>query len=211
MHHGRFGRHRDDHQECHHNHDGGDPGCRHGREDDHRHARGDFWPGGHGPGFGPMRGGRMGRFFEHGDLRLVILSLIAEKPRHGYELIKAIEDRVGGVYSPSPGTIYPALTMLEEQGYLAVAASEGNKKLYTMTAEGSAYLAENRAVVDMLLGRMARANESQGGGPAPQIIRAVENLKLALRLRLSGAPLTTDQIRFITESLDRLAGEIERS
>src|ERR1700691_948695 len=80
---------------------------------------------------GHWRGMRGGRFFDHGDLRFLILKLIADKPRHGYELIKAIEEQFGGAYSPSPGVIYPTLTMLEELGY-AVVTAEGNKKAYTI-------------------------------------------------------------------------------
>ncbi|WP_241911618.1 PadR family transcriptional regulator [Telmatospirillum siberiense] len=155
-----------------------------------------------------MRGGRLGRFFEHGDLRFVVLGLIAEKPRHGYEIIKAIEDSVGGAYSPSPGTIYPTLTLLEEQGYIAMEASEDSKKSYAMTPDGRAFLETNRPIVDALRARMATMTED---GPAPQIIRAMENLKLALRLRLGRGPLTGEQIAHIAEVLDRTAGEIERS
>lgn len=186
--------------------------CGHGDMSDRRHARGNFWPGGeHGHPFGHRRGGRFGRFFEHGDLRLVILHLIAERPRHGYEIIKAIEEMVGGTYSPSPGTIYPALTMLEEQGYAVITPGEGNKKLYAVTEEGKAYLEVNHPTIAALLARMERAGGMQGGGPVPQIIRAVENLKLALRLRLTRGPLTEEQIRVVTEALDRATVEIERS
>ena len=110
-----------------------------------------------------------GRFFAHGDLRLVILNLIAEKPRHGYEIIKAIEDQVGGAYSPSPGVIYPTLTMLEELGHVAVSAGAGAKKLHAITADGQAYLAAYRPAVDALLARMEEASRVHGGGTAPQI------------------------------------------
>lgn len=188
---------------------------------DRRHARDDFLSG-HGHGFGPHgrgfgrdhglgRGGRLGRLFAHGDLRLVILSLIADKPRHGYELIKAIEDMVGGAYSPSPGTIYPALTLLEEQGLIAVGASEGAKKLYAITEEGERHLAQNRPVLDTLLTRLAQVGAARGGETAPPIVRAVENLKLALRLRLTQGPLSEDQVRAVAEALDRAARDIERS
>lgn len=183
--------------------DGGDD-----RQAGRRHAHGDFRQDrGHGGG-GRMRGGRLGRFFEHGDLRFVVLDLIAEKPRHGYEIIKAIEDSVGGAYSPSPGTIYPTLTLLEEQGYIAMEVSPDSKKSYAMTPEGRAFLETNRPIVDALRARMATRSE---GRPAPQIIRAMENVKLALRLRLDRAPLSEDEIRQIAEVLDRTAGEIERS
>ena len=128
----------------------------HNSHNSHRHAGHDrrFARGerrGDGLGFGPMqhrgRGGRsgLGRFFAHGDLRLVILNLIAEKPRHGYEIIKAIEEQVAGAYSPSPGVIYPALTLLEELGYVTVStAPEGGKKLHEITPQGRAFLEANR-------------------------------------------------------------------
>src|SRR5438552_19040211 len=91
------------------------------------------------------RGGRRhSRIFDHGDLRFVILQLIAESPKHGYEIIKAIEDKLGGAYSPSPGVVYPTLTLLEELGYATLSASEGSKKLYSITQEGFAYLDSNR-------------------------------------------------------------------
>ena len=159
----------------------------------------------HGPG------GRRGRVFDHGDLRLVILQLIAEKPRHGYELIKAIEERLAGAYSPSPGVVYPTLTMLEELGHATVASSESGKKLYTITEEGVAFLAQNRAAVDAVFARIAETGAAHGSGKSPQLIRAIENFKLALRLRLSRGSLSEEQIQTIVAAIDRAAGEIERS
>jgi DNA-binding PadR family transcriptional regulator len=131
------------------------------------------------------RGGGLGRFFAHGDLRLVILQLIAEKPRHGYELIKAIEEQVAGAYTPSPGVIYPTLTLLEELGYVTVSTGESAKKLHEITAEGRAFLDANRRTVDALFARMVETSRAHVGGTAPQILRAMENLKLALQLRLA--------------------------
>ena len=156
-------------------------------------------------------GGRRGRVFDHGDLRLVILQLIAEKPRHGYEIIKAIEERLAGAYSPSPGVVYPTLTMLEELGHATVAESEGGKKLYTITEEGQAFLAANKPAVDAVFARIAETGARHGSGQSPQIIRAIENFKLALRLRLSRGTLSEDQIRVIVAAIDHAAGEIERS
>jgi len=159
------------------------------------------------------RGGRLGRFFAHGDLRLVILvilHLIAEKPRHGYEIIKAIEEQVAGAYSPSPGVIYPTLTLLEELGYVTVNAGDGAKKLHEITAEGRAFLDANHRAVDTLLARMAEAIRAHGGGPAPQIIRAMENLKLALRLRLSRGPLSDEQSDAVATVIDAAATGVDR-
>ena len=174
-----------------------------------RHMRGD-WAGRRGePGFRHLRGGR-GRVFDQGDLRLVLLSLIAEKPRHGYEIIKEIEDRVGGAYSPSPGVIYPTLTLLEELGHTRV-SEEGGKKLYTITPEGETALAANKAAVEALIARMSEIRAALGGGPAPQIVRAMHNLRLALRMRLSRGPLSDAQIDAVTRALDQAAQTVERS
>ena len=100
--------------------------------------------GGRGPQ-GRHRGGRIGRFLEHGDLRFIVLALIAEQPRHGYELIKELEDRTGGAYRPSPGVIYPTLALLEDEGFIRPAAGEAGRKLYEATDEGRAALAANQA------------------------------------------------------------------
>ncbi len=151
------------------------------------------------------------RFFAHGDLRLVILRLIAEKPRHGYEIIKEIEERVGGAYSPSPGVIYPTLTLLEELGYVAVSPGEGARKLHEITEAGRAFLAANGPAVEAVFARMAEANEVRGGGPAPQILRAMENLRLALRLRLGRGPLSEAQVAAIADTLDVAATTVERT
>jgi DNA-binding PadR family transcriptional regulator len=178
-----------------------------------RHAHGGFGHGGgrFGGHRGGGRGGRAARVFDHGDLRYVLLHLIAEKPRYGYELIKAIEEQVGGTYSPSPGVIYPTLTLLEELGYLRPETAEGTRKLYSITGEGAGFLAANRALVDAILGRMAEISRTYAGGPAPEIRRALHNLEQALSIRLGKGPLDAAQVHAITEALDRVAGEIEHS
>jgi DNA-binding PadR family transcriptional regulator len=101
---------------------------------------------------------RAGRMLATGDLRLIALALIAEQPRHGYEIIKVLEERTAGWYSPSPGIVYPTLTFLEEAGYVT-AQSDGAKKLYTITDQGQAYLTENRNFVDAVLERLAAVGE----------------------------------------------------
>ena len=119
---------------------------------------GSFWGGrGRHRGGGPFRGGRM---FEQGDLKYVILQLLAEKPRHGYEIIKELEDRFGGSYAPSAGTVYPTLTLLEDLGYASVATEDGGKKVYSITDEGRKYLEENRGVVDDIFERIANIGAS---------------------------------------------------
>jgi DNA-binding PadR family transcriptional regulator len=106
------------------------------------------------------RGFRGGRFFEQGDLKYVILQLLAEKPRHGYEIIKALEEKFGGAYAPSAGAVYPTLAMLEDLGYAVVTPEEGGKKVYAITEEGRKYLSENQGTVDDLFERIADIGSS---------------------------------------------------
>ena len=160
---------------------------------------------------GPFGGRFRGRVFENGDLRFVILKLIAEKPRYGYEIIKAIEERLGGSYAPSPGVVYPTLTLLEELGYVTVTTGDGTKKLHTITGEGTAALEANKASVDALFQRMEQANAVFSRGRAPQIMRAVENFRMSLRMKTSQASLSEEQIREIVEAIDGAARQIERA
>lgn len=164
-------------------------------------------PFGGGPG---GRGhGRGGRFFEHGGLKFVLLALLAERPRHGYELIKEIEDKVGGAYTPSAGVVYPTLTLLEETGLIEVSAAEGNKKLFAVTAAGHEALAANRDLVDALFARMSEAGRQRGGDRDPRLVRAVENLKLALRLKLDGG-LDDARTSALAALLDETVTRIEK-
>lgn len=199
------------HRHPHHEHRHGGHGRRfaHGGHGPGSH---DFGQGRHGRGRGGGRSG-LGRFFAQGDLRLVILHLIAEKPRHGYELIKAIEERVGGAYSPSPGVVYPTLALLEELGHVTASTGDGAgaKKLREITGEGQAFLEANRPAVDALLTRMDEAGRARGGGPAPQVVRAMENLKLALRMRLARGPLSEEQANAVAAALDAAATNVERT
>ena len=129
-----------------------------------RHRRGRFGAFGFGGGRHGIGGGmgpddmRAGRMLAQGDLRLIALALIAEEPRHGYEIIKLVEEKTCDWYSPSPGIVYPTLTYLEEAGYVT-ASTEGSKKLYAITEEGSAYLKANRDIVDAVLDRLTALGE----------------------------------------------------
>lgn len=178
----------------------------HGHHEHGQHHDHDMGRRSHGGGGRSMA---LRRFFAHGDLRLVILHLIAEKPRHGYEIIKAIEDAVGGAYSPSPGVVYPTLTLLEELGYVTISA-DGAKKLHTITAEGLAFIEANRATLDALLERMSHAAGPGRGGRAHAIIRAMENLKVSLRLRMGSSPMTEEQIDAIAAAIDEAARKVEK-
>ena len=160
-----------------------------------------------------MRGGgrRHGRPFDYGELRLVVLAMIAEQPRHGYELMKSLEERMGGSYSPSPGVIYPTLAWLEDMGYVAAAPEEQGRKRYRITPEGEAFRAANQAAIDAVLARIGQAGEGRAAGVPAPVLRAMENLKLALRLRLQRAPLDPAAAETIATTLDTAAQAVERS
>lgn len=189
-----------------------------------------------GRGFtdGPMGGAfRFGRMLADGDLRLIALSLLEKSPRHGYDIIKALEERSGGFYSPSPGVVYPTLTFLEEAGY-AVAQAEGNKKVYSITDAGRAHLEENREAADAILDQMERFGRKMkrarewfdwaGGaaGPMPdrpadprdrpdmteseaELDRARRRLRSLIAVALEG---TEEEQRKVAEVLNRAADEI---
>jgi DNA-binding PadR family transcriptional regulator len=182
-----------------------------------RHGGGFGFGGRHGMGGGDMI--RAGRMLASGDLRLIALALIAEQPRHGYEIIKVLEDKTAGWYSPSPGIVYPTLTFLEETGYVT-AQSEGAKKLYTITAEGRAYLDENRGFVDAVLERLTEwgekvsrmrrrfgADESERNG-LPRLVRAaLDNLRVIAAERLEK---DADAEAKVVDVLARAAQELRR-
>jgi DNA-binding PadR family transcriptional regulator len=182
-----------------HHHNPGRRGHRHDARPrnegpDRRFAR-DPLESGERHGHGPHRHGGRRRLFDYGDLRFILLRMIVDKPAHGYDLIKALEERMGGGYSPSPGVIYPTLTLLEEQGYAGVTV-DGGKKLYRATTEGQARIdaiARERNIL-----------------PPPQIVRALENLKTALRLRLAGGSPAAERIAAIAGAIDAAAAEAER-
>jgi DNA-binding PadR family transcriptional regulator len=168
-------------------------GGRHGSR--HGHRRGGF-----GRGFG---GG--GRFFDHGELRHVVLALLAEQPRHGYDIIRAIDQRTGGAYSPSPGVIYPTLQLLEDVGYAQPATGDDARNSYQITPEGRAFLEENSALIGDIMSRMQRLGRSQAAA-FPAIVNAMDNLKSALR---SGTePWTETEARGVAAAIDTAADSI---
>ena len=154
-----------------------------------------------------------------GDLKLLALALIAEQPRHGYEIIKVIEEKTSGWYSPSPGVVYPTLTYLEEAGYLA-SESEGSKKLYKITPEGESHLKANRDIVDVVLDRlaaigrkMARMRRAFGGegdrSGLPQVVgAAIANLSETAGKRLEGDAASEAKI---VEILLRASNDIKNA
>lgn len=177
-------------------------------EERHRRRHGEF--GGRWEGFEHGFAGGRERFFDTGHLRLVILQLIAEKPSYGYEIMKAIEERLSGGYAPSPGVVYPTLTLLEEEE-LAVSSAEGNKKLYAATEQGKEYLKANSATVKAIFGRMEQARKVFGRGRSPQVMRALMNLRYALKMRVKRGDLSSDQVSKIAEALDAAARAIDEA
>ena len=171
----------------------------------------------------------MQRILGHGDLRFVILALLAEKPSHGYELIKEIGDKSKGQYTPSAGVIYPTLTFLQEGGFATV-TSEDNKNLYTITDAGTIMLAENREIVDAIFERMTfigekmarmqewfgkeemefnarKAGDEQGRSRGGDTIRqAMHELKQALFTRM---PIPTEQQDAVAEIIRRAVAELQ--
>lgn len=192
--------------------------------------------GGWGRHGGGARGGRgwggnafrVGKMLADGDLRVIVLALLADGPRHGYDIIKAIEEKSSGVYSPSPGVVYPTLTYLEEVGY-ASASTDGNKKVYTITDTGRAYLAENRDLADMVLDgiekfgrKMAQARtwwegqrkgsgEARGDRDIPGVIEDVNearrDLKAAIAENLEGSE---EKQKKVADVLRKAAAEIRK-
>jgi len=166
---------------------------------------GDFW----GPK-GRHHRGRMGRVFEQGDLKYVILRLLEEKPRHGYEIIKELEDRFGGAYSPSPGTVYPTLTMLEDLGYAKVTPDEGGRKVYEITPEGSAYLKEHSSTVDSIFERIARFMDGFLDTPMMEVNNAFRRVARSTYGHASKNVNDSARLQRIREILERAATELEQ-
>ena len=166
-------------------------------------------PGGRG-GNGRRRG-RARRMFESGELRLVLLKLIADQPRHGYDLIRAVEEMTGGEYAPSPGVIYPTLTMLLDMGLIEEAEADGARKAFSITPDGEAELADKAEEVEALLERLADLKpEQEHHGRAP-IKRAVGNLLSAIWHRVADEEMDEEALHRIAAILDEAAQKIERS
>ena len=176
------------------------------------------WQGTWGPfhvdfgdeGSGGRRGRRARRMFEGGELRLVLLKLIADEPRHGYDLIRAIEEMTGGEYAPSPGVVYPTLTLLQDMGLIEEAAGEGPRKPFQATDEGRAHLDERSEEVEALVERLTDLKPRQSDMAGPAIGRAVRNLMTALSHRVGRDGLDEELLHEIAAILDEAAQRIER-
>ncbi len=180
-----------------------------------RAMRGGF--GGRGGGFEQFgdpfaergsRGGGRRRLFDGGELRPVLLRLIGEQPRHGYDLIRGIEERTGGAYAPSPGVVYPTLTMLGDMGHIEEQASDGNRKSFAVTAEGRALLTEKSEEIDALMARLEALGEARERADIVSVRRAVHNMKAVLMHKLHDADVET--IQQAVALIDEAAGKIER-
>ncbi len=187
-----------------------------GRE--HRHGERGFrghggFEGGFGRGgmrgFERFGGGRgRGRMFDAGDVKLVILKLLSEQPSYGYQLIKTMEERLSGGYTPSAGVIYPTLTLLEEEG-LAVASVENGKKVYSVTAEGKQYLEANKRRIDELFERLEEAGKGFERGRSPELMKAFMELREAVVARVFRQNVKPEQIQKITEAIKAAAKAID--
>src|SRR5581483_1799679 len=148
-----------------------------------------------------------GRLFERGDLKYVILELLAERPRHGYDVIRALEERFRGLYSPSPGAVYPTLQMLEEMGYAAASEGDG-KRVYAITDAGRRFLAERQPVMDDLRARMGAWWGPELRAEARALMHELREIGQLFRQEWRGQGLDPQRLRRIREVVIRAKGEI---
>ena len=164
-----------------------------------------------GVGFGRGRGGGRRRMFDGDDLRLILLALLEEQPRHGYDLIREIEERTGGTYAPSPGVVYPSLTMLDEMGHIDEVKEEGARKRYQISDAGRAYLSEKREEVETLMARLSQLGERSARRERAPLRRAMASLHMALRQALmDGDEALAHQIVDIIDEATRKIERLER-
>ena len=164
------------------------------------------WSGWDGDG---GRRGPRGRMFAGGELRLLLLKLIGDETRHGYQLIKAIEELTGGNYAPSPGVVYPTLSLLLDEGMIEEKADASPRKAFAITAEGEVELSSRSQEADALVARLIALNEEDDAHRAPPIGRAVGNLFAALRGRAQSG-FDSETVHQVAEILDEAARKIER-
>ena len=154
------------------------------------------------------------RMFAPGELRLLLLHLIAQEPRHGYELIKAVEDMTGGSYSPSPGTVYPTLSLLEDEGLIREVEGDEPRKAYRATEKGRGELTDRKDETDGLIerieGQRERRAKSGKAFATPEMFRAIGNLATVLKNRARSGKLEEETMREIVDLVDDLAKKIER-
>ncbi|WP_202301821.1 PadR family transcriptional regulator [Dryocola clanedunensis] len=165
---------------------------------------------GHGIPEGKARH-RREKLFDAQDIRLLILNCLATRQAHGYELIKTIEAQASGEYVPSPGIIYPNLTLLEEMGAISAAVEPGGKKVWALTPEGTASLEQQREEVTAILRRLETLGVLGDNRRIPEMQCAIHNFKMALNTRLGKGDLPRETLYRIIDTLDQAAKDIERS
>lgn len=156
------------------------------------------------------RGGRRRRMFDSAELRLVLLTLIAEQPRHGYDLIREVEARTGGAYAPSPGVVYPMTTLLLDMGLIAEAEGDGQRKLFAITEAGRADLAAHEAQVEAAFAKLQTLAALRERTDAAPVARAMQNLKTAVHNRLSQEGVDKAVILEVAALIDQAASKVER-
>jgi DNA-binding PadR family transcriptional regulator len=187
----------------HHDHHGGWKGFIHRR---HRGGWGGTPFGEDGEG----RRGRGRRVFDASELQLVLLKLLSDQPRHGYDLIRAIEELTGGAYSPSPGVVYPTLTLLSEMGHIREDQSEGSRKTYAVTPDGQAFLDARKTEVTALMARLAEMASERARFDNAPVRRAMMNLRAVLMHRLGEEAVKPETLHAVTAIIDDAAQRIER-
>ncbi len=170
-----------------------------------------FGPRGWTGSWGPPRGrGRRNQMFESGEVKFVILRLLKEKPRHGYEVIKALEEKMGGCYTPSAGTVYPTLQLLEDQGYIRAEETDG-KKVYHVTPEGEQFLEENRDVLEDIIGRVRDTVRDFTGGSMGQVHTAFGRLAKVTFMRAYRKGPEDPALKRVADILEQAAKDIEQA
>jgi DNA-binding PadR family transcriptional regulator len=175
----------------------------------HRRHRGG-WGGAPWGEDGEGRRGRGRRVFDASELQLVLLKLLSEQPRHGYDLIRAIEELTGGAYSPSPGVVYPTLTLLSEMGHIREDQSEGSRKTYAVTQDGQAFLDARNTEVAALMARLAEMASERARFDNAPVRRAMMNLRAVLMHRLGEETVKPETLHAVTAIIDEAAQRIER-
>jgi len=161
-------------------------------------------------GWGPGRGRGRRTMFEAGEIKFVILRLLKEKPRHGYEVIKALEERMAGCYTPSPGTVYPTLQMLEDQGYVR-AVETGGKKIYEITPEGVKYLDEHRDLLDEIVDRVRETVRDFTGGAVGELQSEFARLARGTFRHAWRRGPDDPAVKRVAEILRQAADDVERA
>ena len=167
-----------------------------------------FWGRGWGE-WGPRRGRGRRQMFEAGEIKFVILRLLKEKPRHGYEILKALEEGMAGCYTASPGTVYPTLQMLEDQGYVRV-VEENGKKVYHITPEGDAFLAEHKDAIEDIFDRVRDTVRDVAGGPMGELHQAFARVAAVTYKRAWRWGGSHPAVPHIVELLKQTADAIEK-